>query len=117
MIKKILKYLMFFFIILFSTTFILTIFDYFNIIAPNIISIIRFLIPIVSLIIVSFLLGKSSLKKGYIEGLKLGVSVIFIFTILILLLDKFEIKSLIYFLILLLSSSLSSMIGINKKAK
>lgn len=115
MVKKILNSLLTFFIIIISGTLVITIFNYFNILGSNIISIMRLILPVIAMFISSYKLGKVSDKKGYLEGLKFGGIVILIFTILVILLDKLELRSLIYYLILLLTSVMSSMIGINRK--
>lgn len=115
MLKKILNALLTFFIIIIVGTLFLTLFNYFNILSPKIISILKLIIPLSAIFTSSYRLGKQSEKKGYIEGLKLGSIIIIIFLTLILLLDQFTTKSLIYYLILILTSILSSMIGINRK--
>lgn len=113
--KNLLNSIILFFIIILSSTFIITIINYFNLLKPGIISVLKLIIPILSIFIASFKLGKQSEKKGYIEGIKIGSIIIIIFSILVLLLDKFKLKTLLYYLILLLTSILSSMIGINQK--
>lgn len=115
MFKKILNSILTFFIIILVGTLIITLINYFSLLPSNIISILKLILPITSIFISSYKLGKQSEKKGYIEGLKLGIIIILIFIILILFLDKLTIKSLLYYLILLLTSTLSSMIGINRK--
>ena len=115
MVNKILNSLLTFFIIIITGTLVITIFNYFNILSSNIISIMRLILPVIAIFISSYKLGKVSDKKGYLEGLKFGGIVILIFTILVILLDKLELRSLIYYLILLLTSVMSSMIGINRK--
>ena len=98
-------------------TFITTILSYFNIINDKLTSIIKIIIPITTLFIGGFYIGKNSRKKGFIEGLKLGL--IFSFIIIIfnyLALDySFKLKYLLFYLILNVSCILGSMIGINKK--
>lgn len=115
MAKKILNSLLTFFIIIITGTLVITIFNYFNILGSNIISIMRLILPVIAMFISSYRLGKVSDKKGYLEGLKFGGIVTLIFTILVILLDKLELRSLIYYLILLLTSVMSSMVGINRK--
>lgn len=115
MLKKILNSLLTFFIILLIGTLFITLFNYFNLLPSKIISIIKLILPLTAIGISSYRLGKQSEKKGYLEGLKLGIIIIFIFLILILILDKITLKSLLYYSILLLTSILSSMIGINRK--
>lgn len=45
----------------------------------------------------------------------MGGMIIFVFTIFILLFSQYQIKTLLYDIILLLTSTLGSMIGINRK--
>ena len=54
------------------TTFIVTFLNYFNIISDKSISIFKIFIPVISLFIGGFYIGKKSNNKGYLEGLKLG---------------------------------------------
>ena len=100
-------------------TFIITIFNYFNIINDKVISIFNILIPIISLFIGGFYIGKKSNNKGYLEGLKLGI----IFSILLLIFNflglsnSFKLKNLLFYLIIISSSIMGSMIGINTNKK
>lgn len=111
-IKNLFKSFLYFIGIIFISTIILTIIDYFSLFNT---SILKLIIPIISLFISSFLVGKKTTKLGYLSGIKLGIIVIILFIILVLLLDKFNLKSLIYYLILLLTSTLGSMLGNIKK--
>lgn len=98
-------------------TFISTIFSYFNIFSDKVMSIIKIIIPIIGLLIGGFYIGKRSLKKGFIEGLKLGLifSVFLIIFNFLALGNSFKVKYLLFYLILIISSILGSMIGINRK--
>lgn len=102
---------------MFILTFVLTLFSYFNIIGDKTVSIFKIVVPIISLFIGGFLIGKKSLKKGWLEGLKL--SLIFLIILVIfqyLALDQtFDIKNILYYLILSVSSIFGSMIGISKR--
>ena len=99
--------------ILLVLTLILTIFNYFNIISNT--SIFKILIPIISTFIGGLIIGIKSNKRGFKEGLKLGSIFIFILLVLDIVLFKFQFKSIIYYLILITTTSLGSMIGINIK--
>ena len=105
--------------IILISTFIITIFNYFNIISDKIISIFKILIPILSLFIGGFYIGKNSNNKGYLEGLKLG----FIFSIFLLIFNflavsnSFKFKYLLFYIIIIVSCILGSMIGINVSKK
>lgn len=101
-------------------TFLITIFNYFDIMSDKVTSIFKIIIPVISLFIGGFYIGKKSLKKGFIEGLKLGL----IFSIILILFNflglnnSFKLKYILFYLILIISSTLGSMIGINiKKSK
>ena len=115
MVKKILNSLVSFFIILILGTLVITILNYFNIMGNKIIYIIKFILQIIAMFISSYKLGKASEKQGYLEGLKLGGIIILIFMVMIIILDSLELKSIFYYLILLLTSIMGSMIGINRK--
>jgi putative membrane protein (TIGR04086 family) len=98
-------------------TFLITFLNYFNIINDKIISIFKILIPIISLFIGGFIIGKKSKSKGWLEGIKLGI----IFSILLLIFNflafsnSFKLKYLLFYLIIIISSIFGSMIGINRK--
>ena len=98
-------------------TFILTVFNYFNIISDKIVSIFKIIIPIISLFIGGFYIGKKSNKSGYIQGLKLRL----IFSIFIIIFNflafdsSFKLKYILFYIILMTTSILGSMIGINRK--
>ena len=77
--------------------------------------IIRSIIPLIGIFIGSFLLGKSSSKKGYIEGLKYSAIWIFIFLVFNIILNNFNVISIIYYIFLILISMLGSILGINRK--
>lgn len=97
-------------------TFIITLFNYFNLLESNIANTLILILVIISMFIGSFLLGKKSNKKGYLEGIKYSIIFILLLVLINLLFIKvFKIKSLIYFLIIVVSSTFGSMIGINKK--
>ncbi len=96
---------------------IISIFHYFNLMNGNMIDYIKLFIIAISMIIGGIYIGGKTTKKGWLEGLKIGLIVIFMFFVVgYLAFDKsVGIKSLIYFLILLASSTLGSMIGISKR--
>ena len=103
----------------FVLTFLITLFSYFNILGEKATNTLLLLSTIISIIIGGIIIGKNSNKKGFIEGLKLGL----IITILFLLFGylgikyNYKLNDIIYYLILVTSSTLGSMIGINKKKK
>lgn len=114
---KYLKSLLYVLITLLSLTLITNIFYYFNVIGSNTIKYLNLIIPVLSLIVGGIYIGRLGTNKGYLEGLKVGDIVILLFlTFSFLGLNKdINIKNIIYYIVLLLTSAFGGIIGINKK--
>lgn len=96
----------------------LTLLNYFQFIKFE--NIIKLNFTIVSIItfIFGIIMGKTSTKKGYIEGLKLGGLIIFIFILLnIIFIRNFSLHIFVYYLTIIASATFGSIIGINLKRK
>ena len=94
-------------------TLILSLINYFVKIPSTVIKI---LIPIISLFISSVFLGKSIQEKGYIEGIKFGMGYLIVSMIIKVILGTgFNYKAVIIYILMLFSSIIGSMIGINTK--
>lgn len=93
--------------------FLFTFLNYFNIVNDKIMSFIKILLPIGVFGFGGFYLSKNSSKKGIIEGLKIGAIVVaFMLLVSILgLSSKFEIKNIIYYLILIATSVIGGIIA------
>lgn len=95
---------------------ITTILSYCNIINNNILTICKLLVPIISISIGSFYLGKNNTQKGYISGILLGLSIVgLILLINLLFYHNIIIKQIVYYSIFLISSIFSSMLGVTRK--
>ncbi len=116
-IKNLLKSLLLTVGLLLFLILILTLFYHFDIISNNIYSIFKLIIPLLSLFVGAFTLGKKVTKRGWLEGLKLGGILIFLFFTIssIFFEGGFTLKLVLYDIILLIVSILGGMIGINKK--
>lgn len=116
-LKNIGKSLLYIFSIIIISTFLITILNYFNIIGSKIVAILKIFIILISMFIGGYSIGKNSKQKGWLEGLKLSGIVVVILVLFkyLGLQDKFSINHLIYYLILVISCTLGSMIGINRK--
>jgi len=118
-LKKLGISFLFIIISFFILTLFMTIFSYFDILNNKFVNILKIIIPIISLFIGGFYIGKKSIKKGWLEGMKLSI----ICSILIIIINYFiystsiEIKNLLYYIIIITSATLGSMIGINFKQK
>ncbi len=88
-----------------------------NSIFANNFTIIKIIIPIISMLIASIFLGKTIKEKAYLEGLKFSLIYIAIITITsIILKQSFNYKTIIMYLLLLFAGVIGSMIGINLKS-
>jgi len=117
-IIKYLKSLLYTFASLIILSIIISTFSYFNIISSNITSILELITIIISVFIGSLYLGKNSNKKGYLEGIKQGliiIALLFLFNFLALD-NNPSISNLLYYVIILITSILGSVLGINKKS-
>ena len=93
----------------------LTLFNLFNLSTSRVAIII---IGAVMMFVIGFITGKNSISKGYLNGLLISVISIFILIMLSLIFRfQLNINSLIYYIVLVISTTLGSMIGINKKSK
>lgn len=115
MIKNYLKSYIYLFSIIIISTLLLSILNYFIKLPTNIIKII---IPIIGMFISSYILGKNTKEKAYLEGLKYSAIYLILITILkIILKTSFNYKVIIIYILLLFASILGATIGINKKNK
>lgn len=110
------KRLLWTFIILFISLIAISTLYYFNLISPNTYKVLEITILLLSIFINSFILGKKSNKRGYLEGIKFSSIIIVLFIILsIILSEALMFRNIIYYLIIMITSILGSMIGINKR--
>lgn len=95
---------------------IITTLYYFNIISSNTFKILQIITLLIIILINSFILGKSSDKKGFLEGIKFGGLLVILFFILSLITKSpLKLKFLLYDLIIIITSILGATIGINKR--
>lgn len=109
--KIYLKSFLYLFISIISLTIVFTISNYFF---PKVTNIIKIFIPIISILIATIILGKNTKSKAYLEGIKF-TSLYIILSIILLLLFKnsITIKTIILYIIQLLTGIIGAMIGIN----
>ena len=115
--KKYLNSLIYILLGVLSFNLTLTILNYFNLIDYKTLSYLNLIAIIIPLFIGGIYLGKNSKKNGYLEGLKIGITsiTIILFFNLVIFNTIFSKNSIIYYAIILVSSVLGSIIGINKK--
>lgn len=117
-IKKYFKSILYIIISILIFNILLTIGNYYDIIGNNINIYLKLTTIIISLFIGGFYIGKNSSNKGYIEGIKIGLIIILIeFLLNLSLIHKIKFNIIIYYIITLSSTTLGSILGINKKSK
>lgn len=115
-LKKLLKGFLFTIISFLILTFIFTTLNYFNIINTKVMEICKIIIPLFSLALGGYIMGKGSEKNGWLEGLKIGSIITFLILIGNLILGpKLILKDFIFYILLLMGSMLGGMFGINRK--
>ena len=97
--------------------FLLSILEYFNLFYGKVSEVSMFIYMAILFFIIGLLVGKKATHKGYLEGIKISLSLIFILIVINVLFYQtgFSLERTIYYFILILSSTLGSMIGINKQ--
>ena len=114
-LKKYGKRLLYTIISFLTLLFLITLMYNYNLLSDNMYKFLKLLLLLIIIIINSFILGKNKDKKGYLEGIKFGVLISLIFLIISIIGNKFQIKLLIYYFILIITSTLGSMLGISRK--
>lgn len=117
MIINYLKNIGYVFLGILVTTIIITLLNYFGLLNGTMLNIISIITITLSILIGGYLTGKKANKKGYLEGIKFGsiVIIIILFLNLIIFKNQFNLTSILYYLLLLFTSTIGSMIGIMRK--
>lgn len=115
--KNILKSLLVSVISILVLNLIITILNYISIINLNIINILKYIIPFISVFIGGLYIGKQSINKGWLEGLKLGILFVMILFIINLVFYDYNFKQIILYITVIMGSILGGIIGINKKQR
>lgn len=94
---------------------ILTIFYYYDLINTSTYNVLKLIILLISIFLNSFILGKNVKEKGYLEGIKFGLIIIILLLIPTIIMKQLKIKLIIYYSMIISTSILGSIMGINKK--
>ena len=100
-----------FFVFIFLFTFL----EYINLISYTTKNIFFIILVFLSFLISGFTLGKRSIKKGWLEGIKLSTIEIIIFLGINLLFKNWQIKNIVFYLIVFISTTFGSMLGVTKR--
>ena len=117
---KLFNYLKFISIFLISELMLTFIISLLNLLGVNsgITSIILFISNIIIFFILNFFNASIVRKKGFLEGIKLGLIFIILMVLIKIILfnNSFNISTIIYYIILFITSIFGGMIGVNKKS-
>ncbi len=104
-------------LIILISSLIITFFNYVGILSGNTLKSFYIIFIILSLFIGGYLTGKKANKKGYLEGIKFGSLMIILIILLNLIIfrNKFTLINILYYVMLILSSSFGAMVGILRK--
>jgi len=115
-LKKILKGFLFTMISFLFLTFVFTLLNYFNIISIKIMEVLKIIIPLFSLALGGYIMGKGAEKNGWLEGLKIGTIITLLIIIGNLIFSpKLILKDFIFYILLIMGAVLGGMFGINRK--
>ncbi len=78
--------------------------------------IMNFIVMTIVLLVLGIRTGKKTSKKGYLEGLKVGgITVIVLLLVNLIFYRSFSLALFLYYLVLIASSTIGSILGINLK--
>ena len=116
-VLKYLKSLLYIFIPILVLSIVVTILYYFNIIQNTTANYLKLILMLISTLIGGIYIGSKANKKGWLEGVKVGLElIVLLFLISYLGFNKgINIKTIIYYFLIIASAMLGSMIGINRR--
>ena len=88
---------------------------YYDILSNNSLKYCKMLASILTFFIGGVFIGKNSVNKGYINGLKLSLIMTIVFLILGIIFNNIKLSRIIYYLIMSVCITFGAMIGISKK--
>lgn len=116
-LESVMKNLIISLICIFLSLLLVSTLYYFNILSSGVVNYLRPLVIIINIFIGSYIVGKKADKLGYLEGLKYGGLLLGVFLLIALFFFRgfFQLRFILYDIILLMTSVFGSMIGINRK--
>ncbi|MCI7083886.1 MAG: TIGR04086 family membrane protein [Tenericutes bacterium] len=110
-LKSIYKFIIFFILLLLLTS----LFYYLEILDLNIINIINYILTLIMFYMFGLKLSKIKKSKGYLNGFIIGLVMTILFSLITIIVSKYSLNTLIYYLTLILSSITGGIVGVTKK--
>lgn len=114
-IKKYLTTLLSIVLSILIITLTITTFYYYDLISTDTYKYLKIGTLIITLLLNGIVIGKNSIKNGYLDGIKLGVMLILFCTLVTIVNKSISIKLILYNIIILITTTFGSIIGINTK--
>lgn len=116
-LKNFITPLIFSFLFIIISTLVITILNYFNILNYSLSTYSKLIFTILAFFIGGIKIGNRRQNKRWFEGTKFGLIIILFMIIISLILKAFNYKSIVYYIILLFSSIIGSMLAIKKETR
>lgn len=113
-LKTFLKSILIIIVGLFISSIIINTLYYFDIISNNVVKYLKMFFSIAIFFISGFYIGRNSVSKGYINGLKLSIIMVILFIIFGLIFNNIKLLRIVYYLIMMTCITFGAMIGISK---
>ena len=113
-LKTFLKSILLIIIGLFISSIIINILYYFDIVGNNVVKYLKMFLSITIFFISGFYIGRNSVSKGYINGIKLSIIMVILFIILGFIFNNIKVLRIVYYLIMTTCITFGAMIGISK---
>ena len=113
-LKTFLKSILIIIVGLFISSIIINTLYYFDMVSNNVIKYLKMFFSITIFFISGLYIGKKSISKGYINGLKLSLIMMVLFILLGIIFNNIKLLRTVYYLIMMTCITFGAMIGINK---
>ena len=111
-LKNYLKILGYYFSILFIYLLTISLFNYFELLNYKVLNIVSYIIILLLHIYTGIKVSRYERKKGYLNGFIIGLTLVILFSIITIIISKFSLSTLIYYITLVLASMIGGIIGV-----
>ena len=110
--KNYLKIFGYYFSILFIYLLIVSLFNYFELFNYKVLNIVSYIFILLLHAFLGIKVSRYERKKGYLNGFIIGLILVILFSIITIIISKFSLSTLIYYITLVLASMIGGIIGV-----
>lgn len=110
--KNYLKIFGYYFSILFIYLLTVSLFNYFELFNYKVLNIVSYIFILLLHVFLGIKVSRYERKKGYLNGFIVGLILVILFSIITIIISKFSISTLIYYITLVLASMIGGIIGV-----